>query len=138
MNKFEFIDHTGDLGILVYGKSLSELFQHAAEALFQIITEPKKIRKKITRKISLQASGVEELLVSWLNELIYLFETQGLLCRHFQVLTINEHSMDAMAHGEVYEEGRHPINRTIKGATYHQLQIYQDGGIWKVQIILDL
>ena len=138
MTKFEFIDHSGDLGILVFGRSRPELFQHAAEAFFQILTEPKKVRKKLTKKISLQVNGDEELLVSWLNEFIYLFDTQGLLFSHFQILALDDRSMEAVARGEPYEEGRHPIKRTIKGTTYHQLRIHEEGGIWKAQVIFDL
>ena len=138
MTKFEFIDHSGDLGILVFGKSRPELFQHAAEAFFQVLTEPRKVRKKLTRKISLKANGEEELLVSWLNEFIYLFDTQGLLFSQFQIVALDDRSMEALAQGEPYEEGRHPIKRMIKGTTYHQLRIHEEGGIWKAQVIFDL
>jgi SHS2 domain-containing protein len=38
------LDHTGDLGIRVFGRSLPDLFRHAAEALFHVITDPETIR----------------------------------------------------------------------------------------------
>jgi len=138
MDKFKFIDHTGDMGILIFGKDPPELFVHAAEGLFHILTDPKKVRKKSTKEISIQANGMEELLVSWLNEFIYLFDTRGLLFSRFQVLTLNDYAIKAIAKGETYEEGRHPIKRTIKGTTYHQLRIFEDGGAWKAQVIFDL
>lgn len=138
MEKFRFIDHTGDLGLLVFGKDPPEIFVHAAEGLFHILTDPKKIRKKSTSEILIQANGMEELLVGWLNEFIYLFDTRGLLFRHFHVLTLNDHTIQAIAKGETYEEGRHPIKRTIKETTYHQLRIYEDRGAWKAQVIFDL
>ncbi len=137
--KFEFIDHTGDIGVRVFGENLSALFQHAAQALFHIITDPKTIREKESRKVSVQAKGREELFVSWLNEFVYLFDTNGYLFGRFEILDLDEHLIEAMVYGETYEEGRHPIYRTIKSATYHQLQITQGkGGAWEAQVIFDL
>ncbi len=137
-SNFSFIDHTGDLGIRVWGESPQVLFLHAAEAFFHIITDRRRIRKRDSRRISLRADGLEELLVTWLNEFVFLFDAEGLLFTHFQILSLDEHRIEAIARGEVYEEGRHPIKTTIKGATYHQLRIYQQGGMWEAQVIFDL
>ncbi len=138
MRKVEFIDHTGDMGVRVYGESLSLLFQHAGEALFRILTNPRMIREKDSRKVFLRAHGLEELLISWLNELIYLFDTDGFLFRRFEILELSEQLIEAMGYGERYEEGHHPILRTVKAATYHQLQVTRENDVWKAQIIFDL
>ena len=138
MDKFKFIDHTGDLGMVVFGKNSRELFVHAAEGFFYILTNPKKVRSRSTCEISLEATGMEELLVAWLNEFVYLFDTRRLLFSRFQVLALDDLSMKAVAQGEPYEEGRHPIKRTIKEATYHQLRIREEGGTWEAQVIFDL
>jgi SHS2 domain-containing protein len=136
--KFEFIDHTGDIGVRVFGENLSALFQHGAEALFRIITDPKTIREKESRRVYVQAQGREELFVSWLNEFVYLFDTKGYLFGRFEILDLGDHFIEAMVYGETYEEGRHTIHRIIKGATYHQLQIDQGKGWWEAQVIFDL
>ena len=138
MRKFEFLDHTGDVGIRVFGKTLPDLFRHAAEALFHIITDPETIELKETRTIALQANDLEELLIDWLNEFIYLFETRGLLFRDFDFFSLDAQSLRATARGELYDETRHPIETTVKSATHHQLQLRREKGIWKAQIILDL
>jgi len=138
VKKFRFIDHTGDVGVVVYGNSLKELFQHAAESFFHILTEPKNIQEIESRNISLQANGIEELLVTWLNEFLYLFEIQGLLFGRFKINRLNSCHLEAMVWGEKYEEGRHLIKGVIKAVTYHQLQIQEKDGIWGTQIIFDL
>jgi SHS2 domain-containing protein len=51
---------------------------------------------------------------------------------------LNEQALEATARGEPYDENRHPIKTTVKSATYHQLRIRREKGIWKAQIILDL
>ena len=138
MKKFHVIDHTGDTGVVVYGKSLPELFQNAAEGFFSILTEPETINEVLSRNFFLQAPGLEELLVTWLNEFLYLFDTKGLLFKRFAVEQLNNDHLVATVWGEEYEEGRHPIKTCIKAVTFHQLQIKENAGFWKTQIIFDL
>lgn len=138
MDTFEFVDHMGDLGILAFGKSLPDLFRHAAEALFHVITDPETIQARETRRISLRAHDLEELLTDWLNEFIYLFETQGLVFRDFEILSLDEQSLEATVQGEPYDNARHPIETIVKSATHHQLYIRREKGLWKAQVILDL
>ena len=137
-NRFELVDHTGDLGVRVFGESLSQLFEQAAHALTFILTEPETIHLKETRKIQLEAKTDEELLITWLNELVYLFETKGLLFKTYDVLSVHAHHLEALAQGESYVEGRHPIKTTVKAATYHQLKIENHQGVWTAQVIFDL
>ncbi len=136
--RFELVDHTGDLGVRVFGDGLSQLFEQAAHALTFILTEPETLRLKETRKIQLEAKTDEELLITWLNELVYLFETKGLLFKTYQVLSVHDHRLEALAQGESYVEGRHPIKTTVKAATYHQLKIENRHGVWTAQVIFDL
>jgi SHS2 domain-containing protein len=136
--RFEFVDHTGDLGVRVSGESLPRLFEQAAEALTFILTDPETIRIKKTRKLLLEAKTDEELLITWLNEFVYLFDTEGLLFKAFEVLSIHDHHLEALAQGEIYIEGRHPIKTAVKAATYHQLKISRHQGVWTAQVIFDL
>ena len=136
--QYEFVDHTGDIGVRVFGERLPELFQQAAEALTFIITDPETIRIKETRKILLEAKTDEELLITWLNELVYLFDTQGLLFKSFEVLSVHDHHFEALAQGERYVQDRHPIKTAVKAATYHQLKIENHQGVWTAQVIFDL
>ena len=136
--KFRFIDHTADVGVVVYGKSLAELFQNAAESFFSVLIELKKIQEEESRSFSLDAPGLEELLVSWLNEFLFLFETQGLLFSRFAITNLSNTHLEATAWGERYVEGKHPIKRVIKAVTFHQLKIFEKNGHWQTQIIFDL
>jgi len=135
---FEFIDHTGDMGIRMFGKDPETVFEQAGKALFHVITDLDTIQPEENRKIALEADGWEPLLIAWLNEFIYLFDTQGMLFRDFEILSLDEHRIEAAAVGEAYERDRHPIKTTVKGATYHQLLMSRKGGIWVGEVILDI
>lgn len=135
---FRFIDHTADIGVVIFGESLPELFQHAAESFFSVLIELRNIHEKESHSFSLDAPGLEELLVSWLNEFLYLFETQGLLFRRFEIKNLNKEHLEAVAWGEKYTAEKHHIKRVIKAVTFHQLSIQKQRGRWKAQIIFDL
>ncbi len=138
MRRFRFIDHTGDAGVVIKGGSLEELFQNAAAAFTSVITDRRRIRKKRKRELTLEAARLEELLVAWLDEFLYLFDTEGWLFRDCRVHRIEDGFLKAIAWGEPYEEGRHVIKTLVKAVTYHQLDVGQDQGMWRAQIIFDL
>jgi len=138
VKRFSILGHGGDVCIEVRGNSLPELFENTAEALFRIITDTKRVRKKKSRRVRIEQEDHNHLLVAWLNELLYLFEKEGLLFSRFRVDRIDEGSLEATAEGETYDEGRHPIQNLVKAATFHQLQLKEVDGLWKARIILDL
>ncbi len=55
--KYEFIEHTADLGFKAYGATLEELFVHAAEAFFEALVVPESVEEKKERSIKVGARG---------------------------------------------------------------------------------
>jgi len=76
---FEFIDHTADVGVVAYGANLGQAFSNAARALFSLVTELGDVAEVLYRDVELAAPDEESLLVAWLNELIYIFDTENIL-----------------------------------------------------------
>ena len=138
MKKFEFFEHTGDTGVTVFGASSTELFTHAAEALCMVFIDPRLVQSVTSKQIAVEAENYEELLVAWLNELLYIFETESLLLCRYDIEQLDDRHVTARVWGEWYEEERHPINRVIKAVTYHQLSVTEHDGQWEARIIFDL
>ena len=65
MRKYETFDHTADIGIRAFGRNLEELFANAAYALFDQLTDLKKVRKEVSHEISIQGCDREDLLIRW-------------------------------------------------------------------------
>ena len=76
---FEVMDHTADVGIIAYGADMKEAFANAARGLFSLITELDDVEEAEFRDIEVSAPDQESLLVGWLNELIYLFDTENII-----------------------------------------------------------
>ena len=136
--KYEFIEHTADLGFKVYGASLEELFAHAAEAFFEAMVALEGVAEGTERSIEVEADAPDNLMVSWLSELLYLFDTERLVFKRFQVKRIENNRLEANARGEVLDPARHEIKSGIKAVTYHQLYVKEKDGGWEAQVILDI
>lgn len=135
---YELIDHTGDLGLKIRSADLKSLFCEAATALFDVISDLDLIEVREEREISVVGMDNEELLVAWLNELLYLHEVERLLFRDFKIIEIGEGKLKGTAGGEVLREEYHIIKTAIKAVTYHQLEVRKENGGWSGRIIFDI
>ncbi len=72
------IEHTADAGLYIVSTDMNTLFQEAAEALYYIMFEGVQYMSGRQHR-SLRIEGIDpgDLAVVWLNELIYIFETEG-------------------------------------------------------------
>lgn len=138
MKRFEILDHTADIGLIIYGQDLMALFEHAGVGFFHLITDLKKVRPKIERRVELGGQCLERLLVDWLGELLYLHEVHDLLFKEFNMETVGEQGLKAVVRGEPFQDGIHSIKTEIKAVTYHQIQVKKEDGGWRAQVIFDL
>ena len=134
---FEVIEHTADAGIRAYGDDISEAFANAARGLFSLITELDDIEEAEYREIEITAPDQESLLVQWLNELIYLFDTDNIICKRFEIIHLDKTRLKARAYGEKADSSRHELKTGVKAATYHMLNVNENNG-WKVEVLFDL
>jgi SHS2 domain-containing protein len=134
---FEILDHTADVGIIAYGAELKQAFANAGRALFSLITDLDDVREALHRDIEVKASDIESLLVAWLNELIYRFDTEGILFRRFEVSRLDNSHIKARGYGEKVDSSRHRLKLGVKAATYHMLKIEKNDG-YRVRVIFDI
>jgi len=140
--QYEYLDHTADIKFLAYGKTLEEVFENAALAMFNVIINTEKVSGDTARAIFLKSPDLESLLVDWLSEILYIFEVDEIVFRKFRVENIKEeegeYSITAQALGENYYPESHPFETEIKAVTYNQLEITKTADGWKAQIVVDI
>ncbi len=134
---FEFIDHTADVGIVAHGASINQAFANAARGLFSIITDLDDIREALHRDIEATAPDQESLLVAWLNELIYLFDTDNIIFNRFDITRLDNTHLEARAYGEKVDSSRHKLKTGVKAATYHMLKVEKNNG-YQAQVLFDI
>lgn len=142
MSGYHFLEHTADIKVKAYGKTLNEAFQEAARALFEIMTDTSKITPTIRRKIEIEAEDAQALLYEWLEEFIYLFDAEGLVFSEFSVESIQQtegrYKLKGEAIGEEFNMEKHPQRTEIKAITYHEMKIKQAPDQTILEFVFDI
>ena len=140
MKKYEVFEHTADVGIRAYGADLNEAFENAARGMFDIISDVDIIEAIGEYDITLSSKDVEQLLVDWLSELLFILTVKQVLFSRFEI-NIEEKDgqwrMEAKALGEDYDPKKHPYHTEIKAVTHHMLEIKEDNG-YSIRILFDI
>jgi len=138
MKPYDLIDHTADIGIKAYGKTLAEAFEHAAKSMFDIITDESEIESVGQYEIKLEAPELEQLLVDWLSELLFLNASQNLVFGFFKVeIDEKKKILKAQIFGEKYNISKHKVGTEIKAVTYHMLEV-KNKKPYHAQVLFDI
>lgn len=142
MKEFEMLEHTADIGIIAYGKNKREIFVNAAKGMFKIIVGNNSglANENISYKITLKAESLEDLLVAWLNELIYISETKLAILNKFNIKELSNNNIKAEVEGIKINRSGLKIEKEIKAVTYHCLEIKKitESGLLSARIIFDI
>jgi SHS2 domain-containing protein len=133
--RFEEIEHTADVGIRAYGRSLDELFANAAEGMFSLIADLSDVKRVGEAEVRLTAEDVPTLLLRWLTELLYVHETDRLLFSSFEAKVAGT-SLVGRARGEAIDKSRHELKLAIKAVTRHRLSVDPTKGV--AEVIFDI
>ncbi len=135
---FEPFDTTGDVGLDIYGRELKDIFEQAAYGLFSLITNTENIDINITKNVEVKGDSLEELLVKWLNELIFIFDTEGFIAKKITINNLTNTSISATLEGETFNEKKHSRGVLIKAATYHKLIIKRNKHDYTAKVLFDI
>jgi SHS2 domain-containing protein len=140
--EFELIDHTADIGVRSFGDEPEAVFENAVRGMYSIIffESVPSIEKIGEYDISLQATDLDQLLIDWLNELLFIFSTKNILISEFDISIIEStpgYELDAKIFGQELSEEQLIGIREIKAVTYHLLSIKKTKN-WQAQVIFDI
>ncbi len=151
MKKYEQLDISGDAALRVWGRTPEELFRNASEGLSELITDTAGIKETEEREIVLTAESMEGLLVQWLNELIFLFDTYGFTGKHFSI-SLQQAPDDsvpaggrsgrvrltARISGGCFRPDVNECRLLVKAATYHGLSFRHVDSGWEAVVVFDI
>ena len=138
MNNGEPMEHTSDLILEFRGRDLEELFGNAAAGMLGTITPLDGVNPEVGECIRLEAPDTGELLVSWLNELLFYLDGRGLLLVEYEFESLDGGKLVAHARGEVVDLSTREVGPEIKAATYHALLLEKEDGGWRARVLFDL
>ncbi|RMF86725.1 MAG: archease [Nitrospinota bacterium] len=136
--RFIELDHTADVGVIVQGRTLAELFANAGYALFATIADLATVEEQVSYTVSAQGEDWASLMHEWLSRLLRFFTLHGYLLCRFDIQELVPYQIQAEVGGEPLDLDKHTFYTEIKGVTYHQLSVRQQGDGWESQIIFDV
>jgi SHS2 domain-containing protein len=135
---YELFEHTADLGLRMRAGDLDRLFEDAASALFSaILANPESVNAVEEVTFRIEGTRRDDLLVDWLAELLFVFDTRRVVLGRFEV-RVHDTYIEATARGEPIDPARHELDMEIKAITYHQLKVERAGDAWLAEVIVDL
>lgn len=142
--RWQTAEHTADLAIEVEAPSLEGLFEAAAHGLMGVVLgqesgsqSPAAEAATEWRELALEAPDREALLVDWLRELLYIHVSEGLLFSTSEIEMLGDGKLAARA-GFRRPSAAAPVQRELKGVTYHDLEVHGQGARWVARIVFDL
>ncbi len=141
MKKYEQLDISGDAGLKIWGKNLEEIFENAALGMYGLITDTSRIKETEKKEVFLSSDNNENLLVQWLNELVFFFDTYGFVGKNININIENNSgniNLNARISGGIFDPENNESILLIKAATYHGLSIKKINVQWEATVIFDI
>lgn len=143
---FEFLEHTADVLVRAYGKTIEEALSSIAKGMFEIMTDTETIEPRITVEIHVCGFDLENLVYRWLEELLYHHDAFNYVFGKFKVISISEKVVDnekmlcltAYAYGEEFDRAKHEPRTVVKAVTYHQMRVERVDDGWVMEVVFDI
>lgn len=129
---YRWLEHTSEMELSIEEESPEAVFGEALAGLGELIGEERSGHPS-RHEVSVSASDLAALLVEWLNELVYLAESEGLIPERVVSMNLVDARIDAVVAGRRSE----PQN-LVKGVTYHRLEMGRADGTWRARVVLDV
>ncbi len=158
MERFRFLEHTADGKFRAFGATLEEAFGNAALATASLMWDWTGVERRSAVPVALEGRDAPQLLVKFLNEILYLFEARRFLLAGVERVEIGPARegdreggpvdgatrpggglrLTAVLRGDVLSK-RYGLHGDVKAATYNDLKIEScPGGGFVVQVVVDL
>ena len=147
-SKYDYFDVTADIGFYAYGNSLGEAYENAGRAMFNVITDISKVKKEEYREFEIVSEDLVSLLYDYLEELLFLQDTEFLFFSDFKVdiekivddesSDLENYKLTCFACGEEIDWSIHSHKSEVKAITFHKMCVKEDNGIFSLRAILDL
>jgi len=132
---YQTVDHTADFGIRVYGaKNIEELFLQAAYAIIKETGAGSKI-SDAEQEIFCLGFDIEDLLISYLNEILFMVQTNEFRVSKIEINSITDTRLNARLKGSYTGL---PLKFYVKAATQHDLKINKTPDGYETTVIFDV
>jgi SHS2 domain-containing protein len=140
MQRYKILPHTADGKFQAFGQTLEEAFSNAALATASLMWDWSKIERSSSFRVKVQGRDLEQLLLKFLGEIIYLLETRAFLLGTVEEVRLhegaNENRLEALFWGDKMSD-KYEIYGDVKAVTYNEMKIERNGQV-TVQVVVDM
>ncbi len=139
---FEHREHQADVVLVAWGTTLSEAFESGAQGLLELMVETASVTPVTAVEFTCEAHDIGSLFVTFLNEILFARDEQGMFFCHSQILEMavrdGLQTLRAAAWGEPVDFRKHQVRSEVKAATYGGLQYRVRDGVHWLECIVDV
>ena len=145
---YDYFDVTADIGFHAYGRSLEEAYENAGLAMFNVVTDIDKVKKSESREFEIVSEDLVSLLYDYLEELLFLQDTEFLFFSGFEIniekvasdesSDLENYRLACIAYGEEIDWDIHTHRSEVKAITFHKMCVKEENDIFRLRAILDL
>ena len=128
----EWRSHTAEIELAIEAARPEDVFAEAAEAFGELVALSAR-GEPARHTVAVSGTDHASLLVDWLEELIFLADTESFVPEQVDELRLEPHAIRATVVGR-----RSEVEPLVKAATYHQLQFTCVNAIWQARVVLDV
>jgi SHS2 domain-containing protein len=137
MEKYRFLDHTADAKFQSFGRTLEDAYVNAGFAMFSIITDVKKVKPVYAEEIFVRGKDLVSLLYNFLEELLFLFDTKGIMLSRVVEIDIHNFTLHAVIEGDINHD-EYEMCGSIKAVTYNEMEVREEDGHFVCQVVVDI
>lgn len=135
---YTIIEHPADVGVEARGDTLEEVFRQAVAGFVGLILESGPVEADTPKTVTLTGTDVENLMVRWLSEFLFLFDTEQFIPSGVQFLSLTPKTLHAVVKGDYLDPARHTVRLDVKAVTYHQLCVKQEKNGFLARVFFDI
>lgn len=135
--KFEFLEHTADIKFRAFGKTLEKVFENSALAMLNIIYKG-KVKEEKKLKIKANGKDIESLLYNFLEEFLFLFDSENFLLSDVKNIKINEKNFTVEAEVVGDDVINYKTSVHVKAITYNDMFVKKDKDKYTAQVVVDV
>ena len=127
------MEHTAELELEIGASTEAGVFGEALRALAELLASEDDENAPARREVVAEAADRPALLAAWLEELVFLAESEGFVASGVEALRLTEQALEATVSGQL---GRPPP--LVKAVTYHRLAFAPAGEGYRATVVLDV
>lgn len=139
LKKYRLTKHQSELAVRVIGNSQADLFANSALALFDVmLADMGKVEPRERLPLEVEGTDRDDLMVNWVRELLYLYQSSGYLLKEFRVHQVKDTLVKAEVAGEKLDPDRHEIRQEIAAVAFHKSRMEKTGDQWTAHLIFEV